>query len=166
MSDFEVKVTEAATVSLLPRDEHRAIPQSLITQLLAEAIDSTRYSGAVIDSVVDEFFSSRAIRLPIGHTTAMISRNIMANVAADQVYDSEFYQASRASAKVLRISFGPGPIQASGWLRGQRVVAGNERFTLTGNPCPRCEINPEAYGIGGGTRCIDRSVCRWWDCVS
>lgn len=154
-----------APVSVLPRGDRRAVAIEYIADLLAEAIDGTRYSDATIDSAVASVLNWHEIMLPGGMTAAMLADDIMIRVFADEIYDSELSQALRASSAALTELFaGNSDVAATGWVRGTRVLRGIETFTLTGRACPRCEINPECYGTGGGSRCLDISGCGWGFC--
>lgn len=154
----------APVVSRLPRDAHHRVPVAVVADRLAAVIDGTRYADVRIETAVAQFLETHQISLPGGVTPARLTDGIMLRVFADQVYDSEYNQALRAATAVLTETFSSGSLQAAGWLRGFEVSSGWETHRLTGEACPRCEINPECFSPGGGTHCFDTTGCRWMLC--
>lgn len=160
----ETATAERATTPLMPVDDHRPVPVGLVATLIAHDIDRTRSGKTTVEGAVTAFLEKHQVALPDGQTSARVAGAIMELVIADQVYDSEFAQAARATYAVLGELFPSPTVAAAGWLPGQTVKRGSETFRLTGNACPSCENNPECYGIGGGVRCLDTAGCRWQFC--
>lgn len=152
------------TIALLPRDEHRLVPIGVVAELLARAIDRTRYTDSRIVDAVSAFFDAHAVVLPRGQSAERVTDAVMILVFADQVYDSEYDQARRAVTAVLGELFPSGALLASGWMNGHQVIVAHQRHRLTGEACPRCEVNPECSSPGGGTHCLDTTGCRWSFC--
>lgn len=149
---------------LLPEDELRPVPVRLIAHSLAARVDSSRWDGNTVAQAVEDFLDEWSFQPPDGLTAQSIADEIMVLVFADEHHDSELQQAQRASTTVLRKYMGASK-KLSGWVPGYVATTIFGRAELTGNPCPRCAVNPECYGDGGGTRCLDRVGCGWWDCA-
>ncbi|MCY1718436.1 hypothetical protein OVA26_15990 [Microbacterium sp. SL62] len=55
-------------------------------------------------------------------------------------------------------------VRVTGWLPGHRVAEGRTALELSGEPCPRCTVNPTAYVVGSrqnNTRCLNSEDCGW-----
>lgn len=153
-----------AVVSLLPKEQHRRVPADVIAHGLAFVLDQTRHTDVSIERAVSTFLETYSIALPNGITASRLTDDIMQRIFADDVYDNEFYQALRATRTTLSEVFASDSIRAAGWLRRFEVFSGWQRHRLTGQACPRCEINPECYSSGGGTHCLDIAGCGWSLC--
>jgi hypothetical protein len=113
-----------------------------------------------------EFIETSAVRVLAEHdvwiSTAAADR-IRDLVLGDTVLDSEARMATRAAERVLLETFGS-KMQVSGWIPGRRIARDHDVFILTGDACPRCEVNPLAHGHGGGVRCLNTNECGYWYC--
>lgn len=159
-------------VSLVPRTTRRDVEVSRVARNLSWQISSDRHEYDFHYSF-DNFVKAHKPEADES-TLEEIKAKVIELVNADQVYDSEANQAYRALfptfMELLPTKPIPGyPVYTSinieGWIPGEVVVVNRERFELTGRPCPECEVNPQAYGIGGGVRCVDTVNCRWWYCA-
>lgn len=158
-------LSERVATALLPRNEHRPVEIGVIAYRIAQVIDRTRYTDISLVDAISGFLAEHRIALPAGRTVETLTDAIMQRVFADTVYDSELNQALRATTPVLAEAFPSRTILAAGWIPGHQVIRRWERHTLTGQACPQCEMNPETYGPGGGTRCLDTAGCGWWYCA-
>jgi hypothetical protein len=160
------------TVSVFPRDEPHAVELGSIASALGSKIGTERHGGTLAASVID-FFDTYKLEAD-EELTHTIIRTMGEAIKADQLYDSEYEQATRAAVSALLAhlpctSTNSYPlyqtIQLTGWLNGQIINVDRRRFMLTGATCPQCEINPQAYGDGGGgVQCVDQRDCGWWFC--
>lgn len=161
-----------AVVSLVPKDTRRDVEVSRIARHLSHQISSDRHEHDFYYSF-NNFVEAHKPEAD-ENTLEAIKAKVIELVHADKVYDSEANQAYRALfptfMELLPTKPIPGyPVYTSinieGWIPGEVIVVNRERFELTGRPCPECEVNPQAYGIGGGVRCVDTVNCRWWYCA-
>lgn len=161
-----------SVVSLVPRDVRRDVEVSRVARNLSWQISSDRHEHDFHYSF-ENFVKAHKPEAD-EETLEAIKAKVIELVRADNVYDSEANQAYRALfptfMELLPTKDIPGyPVYTSinieGWIPGEVVVVSRERFELTGDACPQCKVNPKAYGIGGGVRCIDTVNCRWWYCA-
>lgn len=168
--------------ALVPRDQARPINTSTVVQHLGWRVSSMRATQSIQETLAIEFekFQLGDSR-PLATATenpadeldlASIFEQVEELVRADQRYDSESMQARRALATVLHRAYGE-QMTVTGWVPGEMVKvkpwitepSPERRFELTGEKCPKCEVNPERYGDGGGVACINEEECRWWYCA-
>ncbi|MHA3723809.1 hypothetical protein ACXR2T_08010 [Leucobacter sp. HY1910] len=149
--------------SLLPRDQVRTVDLNVLAQALGRELDHSRGAAKPFSEVVNRFCSDHKVQLPHGLTPHWVSAGVSQIMSADEVYDSEHQRAARAAQHLLGALLGR-RVLARGWFPGETVRVAGVTYTLTGNACPRCAINPEASGIGGGVRCIS-SACGYWCCA-
>lgn len=156
---------EKTISSIYPRDEIRKVPIARAAYLMSWELDTARtrenYSLA---QAVETFVAEHGIVIPRHETAETWADEIWVLIKADKVYDSERAQSERAARRMLAWRFPFGRVPMRGWIRGLEVNLPGGRFELTGNACERCGVNPEAYGIGGGVRCVDTKDCGWWFC--
>ena len=175
--------TAKPVTALVPRDQARLIDTPTVVQHLGRQISSMRATQSIQETLTTEFEklqlgNSRPLTTALENSTeeldlASILEQVEELVRADQCYDSESRQARRALAMVLQRTYGD-QILVTGWIRGEVVKVkpwiterSPERyFELTGEKCPKCEVNPERYGDGfSGVACINEAECGWWYCA-
>jgi len=159
--------TMTEQLSLLPRDLPRDLPIRDLAFALAGVYNDTRITaspkGQDYDRNIEAFLTEYSIELPGGLTVEKLTVLFFELLRADKVYDSEYAQGCRAMFGVLS-ELSAETVKHTGWLRSTTVRTKRGIFTLTGDACPRCEVNPECLGVDGGTRCLDVDNCRWWFC--
>lgn len=165
--------TSTKTVtSLLPKDEVRPRELSQVVSKLSWKISFERHTRTGAESI-REFFNEYSLEADKALVSAIIER-VHDLVVADRLFDSEQAQAYRALFPTLKELLPTTPtdgyptyltVNARGWIGGETVRVNGERFELTGDSCTRCGINPTAYGIGGGVRCVSTVECGWWYCA-
>lgn len=129
-----------------------------IARNLGTVYANKRNDLSISKSVVEELLAKWEIEADLDKLFEAVNKHI----GADRVYDSEANQAIRAFTAALNHLHGA-TIDARGWIPGDMIRVGRNRFELTGSLCPKCE-GPEAYGVGGGFRCADVEGCGWWFC--
>ena len=156
----------AATVSLIPEAALRLRDPVVVANCLGFEMGHRRHDRTGVE-VAREFFAKHSISVD-ADTFEVFMRDVSEAIGADLVYDSEEAQAQRACVPAVKewlAEVGSGLVRAAGWVRGERVRAGGVWFTLTGRCCELCVVNPEAFGLGGGVRCIDTVRCGYWSCA-
>lgn len=157
----------AERISLLPKDVPRDLSISDLAKALARVYDGTRVSDNPsfpdYDRSISAFLEKHSIEIPGGLTVERLNELFFERIRADKVYDSEYAQGCRAMFGVLS-ELQIETVKHTGWLRNTTVRTKRGIFTLTGNACPRCEVNPVCLGADGGIRCLDVDSCRWWFC--
>lgn len=156
---------EKTISSIFPEHEQRQIPIGKAAYLLSEEIDRSRTrENYSFEQAVETFLAKHGVAIPRQDTAKAWADELRVLIRADKVHDSERAQAERAALKVLGWRFPFGRVPMIGWIRGLSVKLPGGRFTLTGSACRGCGVNPEAYGVGGGVRCVDTQNCGWWFC--
>lgn len=159
-------------VSLVPRTTRRDVEVSRVARSLSCQVSRDRHEHDFHYSF-QNFVEAHKPEADEA-TLEAIKAKVTELVRADKVYDSEANQAYRALFRTFMELLPTKPmrgypvytsINIEGWIPGEVVVVNRQRFELTGRPCPECEVNPQAYGIGGGVRCVDTENCRWWYCA-
>lgn len=128
---------------------------------------------------VADIFTEEAAKLQLEGLDAPGLRRL-ADLVVEQIYRivhsvgdcrsliHETHVATQACRRVLSEEIGDQVWISDTWLGGEMVTTTTrgqvETFELTGDQCPRCS-GPEAYGIGGGVRCVDTVGCGWWFCL-
>jgi len=156
----------ATITSLVPATEPRLVRPEVVATRLGWEIGIQRMERTAVE-VARAFFAKYSIDVD-DDTFEVFMHDVGESIRADRVYDSEMRQAERACSTAVREWIaGPrtGMVQATGWFRGERLQVGREQFLLTGSACERCKVNPEAYGLGGGVRCVDTTGCGYWYCA-
>lgn len=156
------KINAPAAASALPQGELREISVKYLAYSLARRISNNRHSGTPFSQTIKDFLERYTII--VSRSPEVLAEELYAHILADSAYDSETNQAHRAALKIFAAEFPEGRAIASGWFAGEVVSYRRQRFELTGDACPRCKVNPECYGIGGGVRCLDVQGCGWWFC--
>lgn len=165
-------MNESKITSLVPKKARRAIEISRVISKLSWRISDERHEHDLRYSL-DKFFNKHKIAEE-PELRDSIFEQVREHISADQVYDSERNQAYRALSTVLMAELPTTPmagypvyqsIEVTGWIAGEVVIVNHRRYELTGDACPECKVNPKAYGIGGGVRCVDEVNCRWWYCA-
>lgn len=153
----ERRVEEAFNLSSLEL-KRRPHSTASIARNLGIVYANKRNDPSISRSVVKELLAKWEIEVELDKLFEAVNEHIR----EDRVYDSEANQAIRAFTAALNHLYGA-TIDARGWIPGDMIKVGRNRFELTGNLCPKCE-GPEAYGVGGGFRCADVEGCGWWFC--
>lgn len=143
-------------VSALPRDQMRDVPMEAFVQDLARALDRARGTAVPIATTVEQYLAEHSTLLPTGVTGAWVGEGIGQIITDDTVYDTERNKASRAAQFILGSLLGD-TARARGWFAGEEVFVGGVSYALTGNACPKCEINPEVFGSGWKRSCTGTS---------
>jgi len=158
--------------SLLPKDEVRPRELNQVAAKLSWKMSFERHTRTG-DESIREFFNEYGLEADEA-LTAAISEKVRSLVVTDRIFDSEQAQAYRALIPTLKELLPTTPtdgyptyltINASGWIAGETVRVNGESFELTGDACDRCGVNPKAYGLGGGVRCVNAAECGWWYCA-
>lgn len=158
-----------STVSILPRDKPRTVTIMTFARHVGYYMGSNRHGndkGDLFNNRMDKYQASTPTD---GATREMMIDEIEDAIYADQVYDSEEAQAQRAVYSTFKRHYGDGGIIITGWISGETVHPPGvfSAGTLTGRPCPRCEVNPVCDGhAGSGVRCLDEQKCGWLYCAS
>ncbi len=161
----------APVKSLYPRAGHHRVRFTHFAHSLAERVASGRATPGPSAS----FHAHLKTYLPhlSEEDREKLFQEFWALLALDGVQDSEERQARRAVWPILKSHLHllqqglplKEELLITGWLPGASVRKRRETFTLTGDACPRCEVNPLAHGAGGGLRCLDTTACGWWYCA-
>lgn len=159
------RLAEKTRISLYPERELRHVPIATAAYILSFELDKvrTRENYSFIQAV-ETFVTEHGVSIPHHETSEIWADEIWTAIRSDKVRDSERQMAQRAARKMLAWRFPFGRVTMRGWFQGTSVVLPTGRFELTGRACERCGVNPEAYGIGGGIRCVDTRDCGWWFC--
>lgn len=164
----EVDEPELVIPSVFPRDEFRVVSTARVASILGGVLAGHRASldvRSVVLGRMSELGVGDAVLSPVqGVSREEMISLVLGRVKRDRVFDSEDRQASRGFAAVLSMLFGDS-MRVRGWLPGLGVRHGGDVFELTGSKCRRCFVNPEAYGHGGGIRCLDVKNCGYWFCA-
>lgn len=151
--------------SVLPRDVPRGVLPDIIASRLGETIGSDRHERTGAESI-RKFFREYGID-PGEDIIEVFMHDVNQAIQADRCLDSEARQAVRACIPAVRewlTDPRTGRVQITGWITGEYLVTGDGRFQLTGRACEKCEVNPQAYGYGGGVQCANRIGCGAWAC--
>lgn len=157
--------TEKTISSIFPRDELRQVPIARAANLMSYELDTVRMrEDYSLTDAVETFVAQYSVAIPRHESAKKWADEIWVLIKADKVLDSERAQAERAARTTLAWRFPFGNVPMVGWIPGLTVSLPGGSFRLVGSACERCGVNPQAYGIGGGIRCVDTQNCGWWFC--
>lgn len=155
--------------SIYPRDQKRPVSNAYVAGRVANIIAGLRAAPDGGRSELIAFLRKNHI--------AEVEMSPVQKITHDELFDlllgatlrerrvgSEYAMARRAS-EGLFAKFFPKTFLMDGWIGGTYVRNEDDVFELTGSACPRCLVNPEAYGHGGGVRCLDVKNCGYWYCA-
>lgn len=154
--------------SVMPRDQKRSVPRDYVARVTGNIVAEYRSTpdgglAKFLDFMQDNEIQPPMLS-PVQHMSHEEVFHLVLNGAKHERHDSEYGMAERAALKLFPKIF-PKTFQISGWIRGTHVRHAGDVFELTGNRCPKCFVNPEAYGHGGGVRCLDVRNCGYWFCL-
>lgn len=155
--------------SIYPRDQKRPVSNAYVAGRVAGIIANDR---AKLDGG-----RSRVLEFMRMNDIAEIEMSPVQKITHDELFDlllgatlreprvgSEQTMARRASTRIFA-KFFPETFMMAGWIGGTHVRHAGDVFELTGTACSQCLVNPEAYGHGGGIRCLDVKNCGYWYCA-
>lgn len=155
--------------SVYPRDAKRPTPNYYVARAVGRMIADYRGESDGGRTRVLEFLrrndGPEAQMSPVQIVThEELFRLILGETIREPHNGGESGMAQRASTRIFAKLFGE-TFMISGWVPGSQVRNAGDVFELTGGPCGHCLVNPEAYGHGGGIRCLDVRNCGYWFCA-
>lgn len=155
--------------SVYPRDEMRPFSTARVAGMLGRTLAGNRGNADSGIEATLEFMDELGLEdvalSPVQHVTRReIVEIALSSARRDERLDSESSMATRGFLATMPSLYGE-TVLVRGWIAGSVVRHEGDVFELTGSRCPRCFVNPQAYGHGGGVRCLDVRNCGYWYCA-
>lgn len=144
--------------SIFPKDKRTRASVELVASLLAVELSEVEFKNDPVTSTIEAHLKRYQIEIPENETVETLTDRLMHLVQEDYLYDYPLAKNKRAIVKLFEKLYGD-TIEVTGWMPGAPIIVLGDYFLLSGDECPSCELNPLAYGMSGGQRCVDILDC-------
>lgn len=143
---------------IFPKDRNTNVSIVLVASHLTINLSEVEYAKDSVASTIEAFLNEYQIKTPENETVETLTDQLMHLVQEDYLYDYPLAKNKRAIIKLFEKLYGD-TIEVTGWMPGAPIIVLGDYFLLSGDECPSCELNPLAYGMSGGQRCVDILDC-------
>lgn len=144
--------------TIFPKDKKTNVSIELVASHLTLNLSEVEYAKDSVASTIEAFLNKYQIKTPENETVETLTNQLMHLVQEDYLYDYPLAKNKRAIVKLFEELYGD-TIEVTGWMPGAPIIVLGDYFLLSGDECPSCELNPLAYGMSGGQRCVDILDC-------
>lgn len=144
--------------TIFPKDKNTNVSIALVASHLTINLSEVEYAKDSVASTIEAFLNEYQIKTPENETVETLTDQLMHLVQEDYLYDYPLAKNKRAIIKLFEKLYGD-TIEVTGWMPGAPIIVLGDYFLLSGDECPSCELNPLAYGMSGGQRCVDILDC-------
>ena len=163
----QIHTTEQYVRPLLIRSIDYVVPTSTLVAYTGAVIVREQFEHCV-EQTVEWTLAMFNVRTATGDP-AIRSIEKLGEEIADDIDDAVGENEVSLHTAIEKVHAVLGPVfgrqlRVTGWLPGHRVAEGRSVLELSGDPCPRCTVNPTGYKVGDKTntaRCLNSEDCGW-----